>query len=65
MAALKPIVGSEVKAAVAFYSPSDLETLVQNLPQIPENVRRAVKGTPFAELLLDTASHSFADSLGP
>ena len=52
MAALKPIEGSEVQAAVAFYSPSDLETLVQKMPQIPENVRRAVKGTPFAELLL-------------
>ncbi len=52
MAALKPASGSEVQAAIAFYSPSDLEALVQKMPQIPENVRSAVKGTPFAELLL-------------
>jgi acetyl esterase len=52
MAALKPVTGSEVQAAIAFYSPSDLESLVQKMPQIPENVRRAVKGTSFAELLL-------------
>jgi acetyl esterase len=52
MAALRPGRNSAVQAVVAFYCPSDLVTLVQTMPLIPDSLRRAVKGTPFEEILL-------------
>jgi alpha-L-fucosidase 2 len=52
MAALKPGRDSAVQAVVAFYCPSDLVTLVQTMPLIPDSVRNAVKGTPFEQILL-------------
>jgi acetyl esterase len=56
MAALKPGrnggVPSGVQAVVAFYCPSDLVTLVQTMPMIPDSIRNAVKGTPFEQILL-------------
>ncbi len=52
MAALKPGPNGAVRAVVALYSPSDLVQLAETSPQIPDSLRRAVKGTPFAELLL-------------
>ncbi len=52
MAALKPGPNGAVRAVVALYSPSDLVTLAETSPQIPDSLRRAVKGTPFADLLL-------------
>jgi acetyl esterase len=51
MAALKPGPNADVQAVVAFYCPSDLVTLVQTMPFIPDSIRRAVKGTPFEEFL--------------
>ncbi len=51
MAALKPGPEGTVKALVAFYSPSDLVTLVNTMPLIPDSVRQAVKGTLFEDLL--------------
>lgn len=56
MAALKPgrdtRVQDAVQAVVAFYCPSDLVTLVQTMPLIPDSVRNAVKGTPFEQILV-------------
>lgn len=56
MAALKPgrdTRGQDaVQAVVAFYCPSDLVTLVQTMPLIPDSVRNAVKGTPFEQILV-------------
>ncbi len=52
MAALRPGPNGKVRAVVALYSPSDLVSLAQNSPQIPESVRKAVRGTPLEELLL-------------
>ena len=52
MAALKPGLNGAVRAVVALYSPSDLVSLAENSPQIPDSIRRAMKGSPFANLLL-------------
>lgn len=52
MAALKPAPGGAVQAVVALYSPSDLVSLAENSPQIPDSVRQAVKGTPFGDMLV-------------
>jgi alpha-L-fucosidase 2 len=52
MAALKPAQNGTVRAVVAFYCPSDLVTLVQTMPLIPDSLRRAVQGTPFEGILL-------------
>ncbi len=50
MAALKPEENSGVQATVAFYSPSDLVTLVKNFP-LPEQIRQMIIGTPFEKVL--------------
>ncbi len=50
VAALKPGEHSGVQAAVAFYSPSDLVTLVKNFP-LPEQLRQMIIGTPFEKVL--------------
>jgi len=52
MAALKPGPDGAVRAVVAFYTPSDLVNLVRTSNRIPDSIRRAVKGTPFEDLLL-------------
>lgn len=52
MAALKPDKGGAVEAVVAFYSPSDLAQLIQTTRRIPDSIRQAVNGTPFAAMLL-------------
>jgi acetyl esterase len=52
MAALKPGQNGAVQAAVGFYCPSDLVTLIQTMPMIPDSIRRAVKGTPLEDLLM-------------
>jgi alpha-L-fucosidase 2 len=52
MAALKPARGGAVQAVVALYSPSDLVSLAETSPQIPTSVRQALKGTPFADMLM-------------
>ena len=41
-----------VAAVVALYSPNDLELLAKTSPAVPAQVRQAVEGTIFAELLL-------------
>jgi acetyl esterase len=51
MAALKPGPGGEVEAVVGFYCPSDLVSLVQATPFIPESLRQVVKGTSFEDVL--------------
>lgn len=52
VAALKPGQNGGVQAVVGFYCPSDLVTLVQTMPMIPDSIRRAVKGTPLEEMLM-------------
>jgi acetyl esterase len=56
MATLKPgrdtLRQTGVQAVVAFYCPSDLVTLVQTMPMIPDSIRNAIKGTPFEQILL-------------
>lgn len=52
MATLKPEMAGKVKAVVAFYTPSDLASLAENSRQIPDSFRQAMKGTPFAEMLM-------------
>ncbi|HWE49942.1 MAG TPA: alpha/beta hydrolase [Bryobacteraceae bacterium] len=52
MAALNPSQGNEVRAVVALYAPTDLAALAQNSALIPEAVRQAIAGTPFANVIL-------------
>lgn len=52
MAALRPDPGGSVQGVVAFYSPTDLPTLVRTSSWIPESVRDAVKGTFWDTLLM-------------
>lgn len=52
MAALRPGPGGAVQGVVAFYTPSDLAGLVRTSALIPDNVRDAVKGTPFDDILM-------------
>ena len=52
MAALRPDAGGAVQGVVAFYTPSDLATLVRTSSLIPDNVRDAVKGTLFDNILM-------------
>jgi acetyl esterase len=52
MAALKPAPGKPVQAVVAFYSPSDLVTLVDSSPRIPDALRKMVKGSPLEAMLM-------------
>lgn len=41
-----------VAAVVSLYSPNDLELLAKTSPAVPAQVRQAVEGTAFAEILL-------------
>jgi acetyl esterase len=41
-----------VNAVVAFYCPSDLVSLARTSPMVPDNIRRAVQNTAWADLLL-------------
>jgi acetyl esterase len=52
MAALRPDADGAVQGVVAFYTPSDLATLVRTSALIPDNVRDAVKGTLFDNILM-------------
>ncbi len=52
MAALRPDPEGAVQGVVAFYTPSDLASLVRTSGLIPENVRDAVKGTVFDDVLM-------------
>jgi len=52
MAALRPDPDGAVQGVVAFYTPSDLANLVRTSSMIPDNVREAVKGTQFDDLLM-------------
>jgi acetyl esterase len=52
MAALRPDAAGAVQGVVAFYTPSDLATLVRTSSFIPDNVRDAVKGTMFDNILM-------------
>jgi acetyl esterase len=52
MAALRPNPEGAVQGVVAFYTPSDLASLVRTSKMIPDNVRGAVQGTPFDDLLM-------------
>lgn len=42
----------DVAAVVALYSPNDLELLARTSPAVPAQIREAVEGSGFAELLL-------------
>ena len=52
MAALRPGTDGAVQGVVAFYTPTDLATLVRTSALIPDNVRDAVKGTMFDNILM-------------
>ncbi len=52
MAALRPGSAGAVQGVVAFYSPSDLASLARTSSLIPDNVRDAVQGTVFDDLLM-------------
>jgi len=52
MAGLRPDPDNAVQGVVAFYTPSDLATLVRTTSMIPDNVRDAVKGTMFDNILM-------------
>jgi alpha-L-fucosidase 2 len=52
MAALRPDADGAVQGVVAFYTPSDLATLVRTSSFIPDNIRDAVKGTMFDNILM-------------
>jgi alpha-L-fucosidase 2 len=52
MAALRPGEDGAVQGVVAFYTPSDLATLVRTSSLIPDNVRDAVKGTMLDNILM-------------
>lgn len=52
MAALRPAPDTEVRAVVAFYSPSDLADLAKSSERVPDSVRQAIQGTPWEGLLL-------------
>jgi acetyl esterase len=52
MAALRPNSEGAVQGVVAFYTPSDLAALVRTSSLIPDNVRDAVKGTMFDNILM-------------
>jgi acetyl esterase len=52
MAALRPDADGAVEGVVAFYTPSDLAMLVRTSSLIPDNVRDAVKGTMFDNILM-------------
>jgi acetyl esterase len=51
MAALRPGTKGAVRGVVAFYCPSDLVKFVQTSVWIPDNIRRALKGSPLETLL--------------
>jgi len=52
MAALRPDPGEGVQGVVAFYSPTDLATLVRTSSWIPESMRGAIRGTIWDSLLM-------------
>ncbi len=52
MAALRPSPGNDVRAVVAFYTPTDLATLAKNSDLIPDPIRRALSGSPFESVIL-------------
>jgi acetyl esterase len=52
MAALNRAPGAGVRAVVALYTPTDLVSLAKDSGLIPENIRRALKGSPFEGLVM-------------
>ena len=52
MAALRPTPDTDVRAVVAFYSPSDLAELARTSERVPDSIRQAIQGTPWEALLL-------------
>jgi alpha-L-fucosidase 2 len=52
MAALRPGAASSVRAVVAFYTPTDLVSLMKNSNLIPPQIRSSVIGTPWERLVL-------------
>jgi acetyl esterase len=50
MAALHP--GSDIQGVVAFYAPTDLASLAKTSSLIPDNIRDAVQGTVFDDVLM-------------
>jgi acetyl esterase len=52
MAALTADRAASVNAVVSFYNPSDLVSLARTSTMIPQTIRQAVQGTPWADLLL-------------
>jgi acetyl esterase len=52
MAALRPGSDGAVQGVVAFYSPTDLASLARSSSLIPDNIREAVEGTVFDDILM-------------
>jgi alpha-L-fucosidase 2 len=66
MAALRGPAADSVKAVVAFYTPSDLVTLVKTSTYIPARIRDSVRGTPWESFILaGLAQLSPVDNLRP
>lgn len=52
MAALRAAPNASVKAVVAFYTPTDLVTLVKSSDYIPARIRNSIQGTPWESIIL-------------
>ena len=52
LAALRPAADGAVQGVVAFYSPTDLASLARTSSLIPDNIREAVEGTVFDDILM-------------
>lgn len=52
MAALNPAPDTSVKAVVALYAPTDLVQLAKNSSFVPQQLRDALRGTPFEAMIL-------------
>lgn len=52
MAALSPGANGPVQGVVAFYAPTDLAGLARTSSLIPDNIREAVQGTVFDDILM-------------
>lgn len=52
MAALRGVVGEEVRGVVSIYGPTDLEQLARTSNLVPPSIREQVKGTAWEQVLL-------------
>jgi acetyl esterase len=53
MVALDPRTDTQVRAVVALYAPTDLVSLAKESTFVPQQIRKAIEGTPFEAILLE------------